>query len=239
LGTSAGNLKIIYDNVSLRPDLRPDWGFSCWVDLPGAPLLFDTGADSRILLENMSRMGLDPLEIAHVVLSHGHGDHTGGLAGLLARSKGPAVYVPASFPSGVEEALEAYGSECQRIHEARLLFPGVYSTGEMGDVIPEQAMVVESPEGLMVVTGCAHPGIVETAERVVEWFKAPIGLLVGGFHLLGLGLSEIRSVAKRLEALGVQRIVPCHCTGKEAQDIIQDHFDDRCYPCGAGLQLSW
>ncbi len=70
---------IVYDNETLAPALASVWGFACLVD---DDFLFDTGGDAERLLSNMKAMGIDPLKIKAVFLSHAHGDHTGGLRGL-------------------------------------------------------------------------------------------------------------------------------------------------------------
>ena len=72
-------IAVVYDNRSLDRQLSPSWGFSCLV---GDDLLFDTGGDGPRLVSNMARMGFDPRRIRSVVLSHAHGDHTGGIAAL-------------------------------------------------------------------------------------------------------------------------------------------------------------
>lgn len=236
MGPEKGKITVVSDNISLRGDLEPDWGFSCMLDLPQGCILFDTGSNSRILLENMARLGLEPLKIEHVILSHFHDDHIGGLPGLLALGGGPRVYIPASFPSQLGAFVESYGVSCERIEEGRTIFSGVHTTGEMGEAIREQALVAETSAGLIVVTGCAHPGIVEMVERVTDRFRMGIRLLIGGFHLMDRNPSALRAISKRLESLGVELIAPCHCTGDSAKTIIHNHFGNRCLLCGAGLE---
>ena len=75
---------IIYDNTSARPELQADWGFSALVEAKGKRILFDTGADGRILLSNMEKLKIDPKEIEDVFISHLHWDHTGGLSAFFA-----------------------------------------------------------------------------------------------------------------------------------------------------------
>jgi glyoxylase-like metal-dependent hydrolase (beta-lactamase superfamily II) len=88
---------IVYDNCPARPGLKTGWGFSCLIEVSGeAPLLFDTGADGATLLYNMACLHIDPQGIGIIVLSHAHGDHTGGLAGILEKNKRAEIYVPAS-----------------------------------------------------------------------------------------------------------------------------------------------
>ena len=89
-GGLATKIAVHYDNRSLYPDLSRAWGFACLV---GEDLLFDTGGGSRVLLANMGKMGIEAEGIRSVVLSHAHGDHTGGLGGLLAANKDLTVYL--------------------------------------------------------------------------------------------------------------------------------------------------
>ncbi len=92
-------MTIVYDNYQSDPDLRTDWGFGCVVDGFAKTILFDTGTSGQILLSNMSKLQIDPQDIDVVVLSHIHGDHTGGLAAFLDQNAQVTVFAPQSFPS--------------------------------------------------------------------------------------------------------------------------------------------
>jgi 7,8-dihydropterin-6-yl-methyl-4-(beta-D-ribofuranosyl)aminobenzene 5'-phosphate synthase len=85
---------------------RQIWGFSCFVEVEGAPkILFDTGADGNILLSNMERLHIDPRDIEEVFISHGHFDHIGGLSAFLKVNSDVKLYVPVSVVGAV------YGGE--------------------------------------------------------------------------------------------------------------------------------
>ena len=71
-------LSIVYDNEA-EPGMKKDWGFSCHIETNDTRILFDTGRDGNILLNNMKAMSIYPEEIDIIVLSHAHYDHTGGL----------------------------------------------------------------------------------------------------------------------------------------------------------------
>ena len=91
-------LTIVYDNNAYNPKLQTDWGFACLIEWDDTTLLFDTGGKGDLLLSNITKFDLDPGEVDVVVLSHIHGDHTGGLNHLLATGVQPLVYVPRAFP---------------------------------------------------------------------------------------------------------------------------------------------
>ena len=91
-------ITIIYDNTAWEPALTPGWGFACLVETAGQALLFDTGAKGDILLGNMELLGIDPLAIDAVFISHGHWDHIGGLADFLHIHPVP-VFLPANCPT--------------------------------------------------------------------------------------------------------------------------------------------
>ena len=95
-------ITIVYDNCLGKVGLRTGWGFSALIETEDAPpLLFDTGADGATLLHNMKQLGIDPGRIGIIVISHAHGDHTGGLSDILEINKGAEIYVPASIVAGL------------------------------------------------------------------------------------------------------------------------------------------
>jgi len=104
-------ITIVYDNNAGREDLTTSWGFSCVVQGLEKTILFDTGGNGRILMSNMQKVGLDPQQIDAVVISHSHGDHTGGLASFLDwRGKVP-VYIPRGMRGSFEELIGTHGGQ--------------------------------------------------------------------------------------------------------------------------------
>jgi 7,8-dihydropterin-6-yl-methyl-4-(beta-D-ribofuranosyl)aminobenzene 5'-phosphate synthase len=231
----ANQLLIVYDNYTLKKSLTPAWGFSCLIILPRYQILFDTGGDPSILLKNMHQLGLDLSKINAGALSHVHGDHVGGLSGLLEKRKNISVYLPKSFPRNFKEVLRQMGTTVEEIAGPQMIHPGVYTTGELGYGLKEQSLVLKTRRGLVIVTGCAHPGIVEIVEHATDVFKEKVYLLIGGFHLMGYSPSELKKIARRLDALKVEKIAPCHCSGDKARDFFKDYYKDNYITCAAGL----
>ena len=104
-------VRIVYDNYPFDKKLQTAWGFACVVTGLEKAILFDTGGDGRILLANMRACGMEPGEIDAVVLSHIHGDHTGGLGAFLEANSRVTVYVPKVFPEGVKRESPQDGRE--------------------------------------------------------------------------------------------------------------------------------
>jgi 7,8-dihydropterin-6-yl-methyl-4-(beta-D-ribofuranosyl)aminobenzene 5'-phosphate synthase len=230
-------ITVVIDNNAYRPGLETTWGFACLAQRGDRSILFDTGGDGRMLLSNMSALGLDPGGLDTVVLSHAHTDHTGGLDALLKANPDVTVYLPQAFPVDYKEKLRERGTQLVEVSSPLEIAPGVWSTGQMGSNIVEQALILQTRSGLAVITGCAHPGIVEMTRKAREVGNGEIDLVMGGFHLSAANTATIRQVASRLRELGVARVAPCHCTGADAAAQLATAFAEGYQRCGAGLVM--
>jgi len=204
-------ITIIYDNTAFREDLQVDWGFAALVELKDAPkILFDTGGSGNILLNNMEKLGIDPLSIDEVFISHPHFDHIGGLSDFLkANPKINKIYVPSSLGLKNEIILK----EPQKIHE------NVFSTGELERI--EQSMGVKTEKGIVLIVGCSHPymgTILDAAKKFGEIYA-----IIGGMH----GFSEFELVDEAVASSSpfattrvfkdLKLICPTHCTQHKAE----------------------
>jgi len=230
-------ITVAYDNNGYGDCLIAAWGFSCLVKRPQKTILFDTGADGRILLSNMARLGISVDEIDAIVLSHIHGNHTGGLDRFLKCNSRVTVYVPLSFPDQIKQHIKSYGANLLEVHKPGELFAGVFTTGELGDGIREQSLLVDTCKGLVLITGCAHPGVLNIAKRAKEITKDKIYMMVGGFHLAGAFSSQINYIAETLSRLGVEKVAPCHCTGNGAKRLFSNYFGNSYIECGVGKEI--
>ena len=226
-------ITVVYDNNPYDPRLQTAWGFGCLVEIGEKTILFDTGGDGVTLLRNVVTLEIEPTSIDTIVLSHVHADHTGGLTSLFAMGVRPTVYVPCSFPSDFKSRVWAY-AELVEVQQVVNIANGIFSTGEMGTGIVEQALVLSMTEGLAVVTGCAHPGISEIVRRAEEIGGDKIYLLLGGFHLGGANEERIKEIITDFQRLGVRKIAPCHCTGDKAIALLYEAYGEDFIQNGAG-----
>ena len=227
-------ITIVFDNYAWLEGFKTLWGFSCFVEAPEVTFLFDTGSNGRFLLKNMARLGVDPKRAEALVISHRHWDHIGGIDSVLEVHPDLRLYLPASLSKHLIRDLEDLSGGVTIVgKEPTAILPGVVSTGIMGE-IGEQSAVIPTPEGLVVITGCAHPGVVNIAERAVEMTGEPIALLMGGFHLMYSNEEEIAAVIERLQKLGVRRVCPTHCSGDLAIEMFAEAFGEGFVPGGIG-----
>ena len=233
-----GQLTVVFNNVPLDRGLLPAWGFGCVIEGFEKTLLFDTGSDGGILTSNMKRCSIDPAGIDSVILSHEHYDHVGGLEGFLKSNGSRAeVYFPAAFTYEFQERIREWGSRAVGVDKPLEICRNVWSTGELGKGIREQSLVLETEKGLVIITGCAHPGIVHIVETVARSFDEDIYLVMGGFHLTGSGEEKINSVIQGLRELGVLKIAPSHCTGDLAIKKFQSAWGKDFIQGGCGASI--
>ncbi len=230
-------ITIVYDNNNYDSRLTLAGGFSCVVKLPEKTILFDTGGDGTILLSNVAKVDIDPEEIDTVVLSHIHGDHTGGLDKFLKQNSQVTVYMPLSFPQSMKQNVKSSGAIVVEVHEPRQLTDGVFTTGELDGGVREQSLLVRTSRGLVVITGCAHPGIVNMVKKAKEVTGDKVYLVMGGFHLRRAFPSQLSYVAENLLHLGVERVAPCHCSGDDARKLFKDYFGENYIDCGVGKEI--
>lgn len=209
-------ITLVYDNTAWDPQLEADWGFACLVEPgDGRRLLFDTGAKGPILLGNMAKLGIDPRTIPDVVISHAHWDHTGGLPAFLEHNPEATVYLPASCPPppGAGKIVAVTGS--------RQIRPRMWSTGELAGI--EQSLVVDTGQGLAVISGCAHPGVAAILKAAAGFGR--VTALVGGLH----GFREFDLLRD------LTLICACHCTQHIAD--IRQRYPETSVAGGAGKVL--
>lgn len=215
------------------------WGLSFLID---DDILFDAFGDARVLMENLRRFKVDIGKISKVAVSHEHWDHVEGLRPLLAQKPGLKVYLPQHADVVLKDRVRTWGGEVVEVSGPVRLKDGAHVSGEIigryaDKDMPEQAMVLETGKGLVLVAGCAHPGIMTIVNRVKKDFQKNVHGVIGGFHLKDRTVEEIGLEAARLKVAGVEMVVPLHCTGARAGKVFGQVFATGCLFLREGQEI--
>src|SRR6266513_1896547 len=240
--------------------MKKDWGFSALVEISGKRILFDTGNDPDIFAANIKAKGIDLTSIDFVVLSHRHSDHMAGLNHVLSVNPTVKIYAPregfgiygSSLPSSFyrkDESLPPqmryYGGKPPEVMKFGAAWQGanfelIDKTTEIAPGIKELkelSLAVNTSDGVVLVVGCAHPGI----ERIVEaaaTINPKIRLIAGGFHLVVAPDDVIaKAVVALKDTFKVENIAPGHCTGEPTFAALNQAFGNRYLYAGVGTSL--
>ena len=137
-----------------------------------------------------------------------------------------------------KEKIKDMGVNFLSYKNATQIFPGVWTTGQVPrkydeknwsrlgkvvnplgkteeDTIPEdQSLFFDTEDGIVMVSGCGHAGIVNTIDYIKKIIpNRPINKVIGGFHLLKLSDKKLKWTAKKMLESGVEVFVGAHCTG--------------------------
>jgi len=231
-------ITVIFDNNPFLNDLQTDWGFACLVEAGKTKLLFDTGDNGSILLSNMSKLDIHPEDIDLVFLSHFHHDHTGGLNDFLQKNSDVTIYYPQSFPTQLVESMKQSAATLVPISLFQRLRENIFSIGELGGSIPEQSIAIRTSKGILVITGCAHPGIIEILEAAKSSFpEETIYLALGGFHLLHHTENELKSTINEILKMKVLNVGPSHCSGDAAREMFREIYKKNYIETGVGKKI--
>jgi len=254
-----------------------EWGLSILVETESTKVLLDTGM-SISAVHNADLMGIDLATIDRIVLSHAHGDHTGGVREVLRRVRKdieivahPDIWIPKHVVYGeisryagipyLREGLESLGATFKLSKKPFKISDDIMTTGEIemttdyeaiddrlyikksDKLIPDPmaddlALIVRTKEGLILITGCAHRGIVNTVRHVQKLTKGEyIHSIIGGMHLMVASQERIERTAHELKGLGLQRLGVSHCTGFNASAILARQFGEVLFLNNAGTQI--
>lgn len=225
---------ILYDNYLHKEGTETDWGFSCLIEGTEKTILFDTGTQPNILMHNVKTMNVDLKKVEQIVITHDHGDHTGGLFEVLKINPDVSVYLPVSFPSTFVRKVEQHKAHVKNVDDPVEICENVFLTGEMGVRIKEQSLIINTQRGLVIVTGCSHQGIVNILKRAKKIMDRPIYLVFGGFHLGDTPDSDLKKIIQNFKELGVEKCGATHCTGDKAIGMFKKAFGENYMSVGTG-----
>jgi 7,8-dihydropterin-6-yl-methyl-4-(beta-D-ribofuranosyl)aminobenzene 5'-phosphate synthase len=202
-------------------------------------ILFDTGTKGEVLLKNVQSLDVDLSKTGVVVISHVHRDHTGGLTAVLPKMPGVPVWLPHSSPPALRDSVRQAGGAVFSSEAPQAICRDATLTGELGGQIKEQALVLRTPRGLVVVVGCSHPGIVPILEKAHEIGSEKIFAVIGGFHLLQHPEAAVAEILARFRQLQVAKVGATHCTGAKQIEQFRQAYGVDFVEMGAGRVVTF
>lgn len=210
-------LTVLYDAFGRDDRLQKDWGYAALVEIAGLRILFDTGNDPQVFEHNVRSLGVDLKTLDFVVLSHRHGDHTTGLAYLLAENPKVQIYAP-------QEGFGVFGASLPS------------SFYRKNPALPKELRYFDGNPPERMQFGKAWPDanitLIEETTRI-----AP------GVHLIALvsdvpGTREMRELSLAIEtAHGMVLVVGCSHPGIERIVAAAAEIDRRIHLIAGGLHL--
>lgn len=220
-------ITIVYDNTSIKSNLVAEWGFSCFIEINDKKILFDTGGNGKILLENLNNLNIDPRIFDDIVISHPDFDHIGGLSHILILNQNAIIHTPISF-KGIR-----YPNQVRYYDRPTEIYDNIFTTGELGK--REQSLAIKTKKGLVLIIGCGHPGVTKIIETLLEFTEiidsfsgfGNIYAVVGGLH----GFDEFEVLQN------IEKVCPTHCT--KYIDKIERLFPEKFIKGGVGTIIDF
>lgn len=244
-------ISVLTDNAPGSKTLS-EHGLSYLIEHDEQIILFDTG-QSDVFIHNARIMGIDLSAVTHIVLSHGHYDHGNGLK-LLKGGKlvcHPGVFTnryrkldhssiglnmseteikqkfelhTSSAPYYISNNIIFMGEVPRRTDFESKTSPFEFDNYQPDFVMDDSGLVLQTQQGLFVVTGCGHAGVVNTLEHAqnITGDKRIWGIM-GGFHLKEEN-RQTRETILYLKDKKVKHIIPSHCTALPAMAAFHKAF---------------
>jgi 7,8-dihydropterin-6-yl-methyl-4-(beta-D-ribofuranosyl)aminobenzene 5'-phosphate synthase len=211
---------VISDNKALRRDLIAKHSLSLLVEHEFTYVLFDMAVDSAVLERNAEALE-KPIDVVdYVVVSHEHTPHYGGYGYVAQEAPFTDVYIPYGSMESLGRLLLSSGLKPREVTKWTKLEEGVYVAGPYYGPPYEQFLVVELERGLVVFTGCTHPGV-RVLREVASVMGKRIHAVIGGFHLSSAPLEVVERSVRELSELNPELIVPLHCSGELLAEALE------------------
>ena len=272
-------ITVLVENTVNQRGLKAEHGLACLIEIGGARVLFDTG-QTALLLDNAKALGCSLESLDAIVLSHGHYDHTGGLAAVCnlsptaqvflhpaaleakfsANADGSALFV--GMPQASKQAVANAGPKLILTPTCREVAANLFVTGEIphqtdfedvggrffldercqqpDPLADDQALFFQTPEGVVVLLGCAHAGVVNTLIHIKRLTVGKrIHAVLGGMHLGSASPDRMEKTIAHLRQESPNCLRPAHCTGISATARLWTEFPGRCSNAPVGTTLSF
>ena len=135
----------------------------------------------------------------------------------------PGIYAISGFPR--RESMETIPDRFLRLTKAGFV---------PDDFRDELCLALETGEGIVLLVGCAHPGILNMARHVTAVLGKPIRAVLGGTHLVEADTQRVQRTVEELGRMGVTLLGLSHCSGETAETLVRQREDITACHLGPG-----
>lgn len=233
-----------------------EWGLSLYIESNNLKLLLDTG-QSDIYLKNAKALNINLEEVDVITLSHHHYDHVDGLKYFPDRDKKKLVV----HNSLLQKLDEDYSKLIKRnfiVNESDVIYrihqnihflgtipratsfeKGYHKSNDtIDDMKDDSALVFNTEEGLIIVSGCSHSGICNICEYAKEQFNKRIRGVIGGFHLFIDNTVAIQGTIDYFKKESPDFLYPMHCLDFETLISLEKELGIRKFSTGDTIIIS-
>ena len=176
----------------------------------------------------------------------------------------PLLRTHGLFPDARRDSIEKAGGDLLLTSEPLPLFPGVVTSGEIMDIVEfEQSLTLKAytlsegkviqdrlsddlslifklPAGLVILSGCSHPGIISIVEKAKNQTGIEqVAAVIGGFHLISADDQRINETLDAFSAMEGAEVYTGHCTGFKASCALSEKLKKRFHKLQTGLKITF
>lgn len=262
---------VLMEDTCGNPQCEYEHGLSVYVETEKHRLLVDTGASEKTL-ENAKKLGIDLSKTDTVVLSHGHYDHSGGILAFREMNQDAVIYMQKTALEDYYHGERYIGikKEIGHLPGVKLLDGDFRIDGELSiftgiggrrfwpqsnlklsmlkgeervqdEFVHEQCLVIDGEKKLLI-SGCAHNGILNILDKYEEKYGGCPEVVISGFHMMkktDYTEAEIEIIRQTAEELKRKDTVfyTGHCTGQRAIDIMRPVLGKKLVQMHCGMEI--
>lgn len=270
-GGETMRIVILMEDTCGNPLCEYEHGLSVYIETKKHKILMDTGAGEKTLA-NAGKLKVDLAQVDTVILSHGHYDHSGGLSAFVRMNRSAMIYAQKTAFGEYYHGERYIGVDkaAAGLPGIRMLDGGYEIDGELsvfteitgrrhwpqsniglsekrdGRMIQdefrhEQCLVIRG-EKTLLLSDCAHNGILNILDRYGELFGGLPDMVLSGFHMMkktDYTEQETESIRQTAKELAEKNMIfyTGHCTGQKAIDIMQPILGNRLIPIHCGMEI--
>lgn len=212
---------VLSDDRALKRGLIGKHSLSILVELGLERYLFGMGSDYHVIEHNSRLLDVDLATVDYVIVSHEHVPHFGGYRYIAEESPFTPTLIPYGTSESLGSLLRQHGLKPVEVRSWVRLGEEVFVSQSFYGPPYEHFLVVNRPQGVILISGCMHPSIT-ALEEIARRLNRPIYAIIGGFHMLNAPRDVIRKYVENLvQGLRPNLVVPLHCSGGNFTDELR------------------